>query len=152
VKIVIAAIGKAKAGPEQALLNEYAKRLPWKLEVKECELRKNATGEQKKSLETQLLLDALHSVQRTIALDERGSPLSSEEFASTISKWQQEGISTLGFMIGGSDGLSDEGRKKASLMLSFGRLTWPHMMVRSMLAEQLNRASTLLSGHPYHRV
>lgn len=152
MKVLITAIGKAaRAAPEQALLAEYAKRLPWKLDVKECELKKTVAAEQKKTLETQLLLEASASAHRRVALDERGKLLSSEEFATTIGNWQQEGVSSLAFLIGGSDGLSDEGRASASLVLSFGRLTWPHMMVRAMLAEQLYRASTLLAGHPYHR-
>ena len=86
-----------------------------------------------------------------IALDESGKTLSSREFADKISKWQQGGISSFAFIIGGADGLDDLVLKKAKVTWSFGRVTWPHLLVRALLAEQLYRAQTLISGHPYHR-
>lgn len=119
-------------------MREYAKRLPWKLTIKEC---KDDAG----------LLDACKPCEKIIALDERGKDLSSRDISAQFSTWQQQGISHIGLIIGGADGLSDEARKKSHLLLAFGRATWPHMMVRAMLAEQLYRVSTILENHPYHR-
>lgn len=146
MRIRIAAIGKCKPGPERALFEEYIKRLPWKVELKELPPGKN------KLLETRALLAACEGMSRVIALDEQGESLSSEAFAARIARFQEQGASSLGFILGGSDGL-DRGQFAAQvLMLSFGRATWPHMLARAMLAEQLYRAHTLLAGHPYHRV
>jgi 23S rRNA (pseudouridine1915-N3)-methyltransferase len=86
-----------------------------------------------------------------VALDEIGTGLSSDGLAQKIGGWQDQGVRDLTFLIGGADGLSPELLKCADLVLSLGAMTWPHMMVRVMLAEQLYRASTLISGHPYHR-
>ncbi len=150
MQITIAAIGKINPrSPEQALFAEYSKRLPWKLMLKELELRKSSGP--RKADETALLLEATAPAERRIALDERGKSLSSREFADTIRQWQNQGVSSLGFIIGGADGLEAELLKPCHLLLSFGRMSWPHMLARAMLAEQLYRAHTLLSGHPYHR-
>lgn len=139
VKITLAAVGKMKdASGEAVLVREYIKRLPWKITIKECK-------------DDAALLTACGGCERIIALDERGKDLGSREFAGQFAKWQQQGISNIGIMIGGPDGLAESLRKKADLLLAFGRATWPHMMVRAMLAEQLYRASTILEGHPYHR-
>ncbi len=152
MRITIAAIGKAATrSPEHALFQEYAKRLPWKLELREHELKKQLSSADRKIQETALLLESTKQAQRLVALDERGETPGSEEFARTLARWQQQGASHIGFVIGGSDGLDESARSKASLVLSFGRLTWPHMLARAMLAEQLYRAHTLMTGHPYHR-
>jgi 23S rRNA (pseudouridine1915-N3)-methyltransferase len=139
MKLLLAAIGKAKASsPEQQIFNDYAKRLPWKIAVQEC---KDDAG----------LLAACKGYARIIALDESGKTLSSPEFAHQLKTWQQQGHSSYAVVIGGADGLSDELRKSAHLVWSFGRVTWPHMLVRALVAEQIYRAQTIISGHPYHR-
>ncbi|MDX2073331.1 MAG: 23S rRNA (pseudouridine(1915)-N(3))-methyltransferase RlmH [Alphaproteobacteria bacterium] len=139
MKVTIAAIGKMKdASPEAMLLREYIKRLSWKITIKEC---KDDAG----------LLAACAGCEKLIALDERGRDMGSRELAAQFSAWQQQGISTLGIAIGGAGGLHKSVRDKAHLLLAFGRATWPHMLVRAMLAEQLYRASTIMDGHPYHR-
>lgn len=150
MKITIAAIGKAKASPEQTLYNDYIKRLPWKVACKEFEVKLDSV-EKKKAKENELLLGACKGMERIIALDESGKNLSSREFADQLSKWQQQGCSSLGFIIGGADGLEPATFKSAHLVWSFGRVTWPHMLMRTLLAEQLYRAHSLLSNHPYHR-
>ncbi len=152
MRVTIAAIGKvAGRSPEQALFQEYTKRLKWKFDLKEFELKKTLASPARKRQETVLLLDATQGCDRRIALDERGESLGSEDFARKLSVWQQQGASHVGFLIGGSDGLDEAARTQADLVMSFGRLTWPHLMVRAMLAEQLYRAQTLIAGHPYHR-
>lgn len=150
--ITLAAIGKSRSGtPAAQLFEEYRKRLPWTLTVKEMEEKKPLPTAQRMAREAELLLSACEGVDRIIALDERGKALSSPELAQQIGDWQQEGYSKVAFLIGGQDGLDPELRKKAHLVLCLGRLTWPHMLVRPLLAEQLYRAHTILTNHPYHR-
>ena len=84
-------------------------------------------------------------------MDERGTSLSSRDFAAKIDGFQNNSFGTVQFIIGGADGLSDDIRKKAHFMMSFGKQTWPHMLARAMLAEQLYRATSILANHPYHR-
>jgi 23S rRNA (pseudouridine1915-N3)-methyltransferase len=88
---------------------------------------------------------------REVLLDERGRQLSSEEFAALLGRWRDEGVREARFLIGAADGHGDVAREKADLLLAFGAMTWPHLMVRAMLAEQLWRATSILAGHPYHR-
>ncbi len=151
MKILIAAIGKAKASsPQQQLYLDYIKRLPWKIECKEFDV-KITDSEQRKVREAELLLSACAGYEYIIALDESGSLLSSREFSQQLGNWQQNGVSSFAFVIGGADGLDVSILKKAKLTWSFGRVTWPHMLVRGLLAEQLYRTHSVLSGHPYHR-
>lgn len=150
--ITIAAIGKAKGSALYSkLLGEYLKRLPWQVTVKEFEEKRPLPTDQRKQREAELLLSACENHHRIIILDERGKELSSPQFARHIGDWQDQGDTRLAFLIGGQDGLADEIRTKAHLTLSFGRMTWPHMLVRPLLAEQLYRAYTILTNHPYHR-
>lgn len=152
MQITIAAIGKNKAGSLTAqLFDEYAKRLPWTLALKELEEKKPLPSEQRKEREAELLLNACSGAHKIIALDERGKDIGSAELASYIGKWQEQGDSKFAFIIGGQDGLHPSVRKAAHLTLSFGKLTWPHMLVRPLLAEQLYRCFTILTNHPYHR-
>lgn len=150
MKVVISAIGKAKAGPELALYQEYVKRLPWPVHLKESDIKLNDIA-QRKLREGEQLLAGTAGCDRLIALDETGKTLSSREFADTLKGWQQQGCSSFGFIIGGSDGIDPALLKKAQLVWSFGRVTYPHMLVRALLAEQLYRAHTIISGHPYHK-
>ena len=150
MKLLIAAVGKAKPSPEQQLFIDYTKRMPWKISLKEVESKQADLGK-RKAHEAELLLAACEGYNHMIALDETGKNLNSRELAATISTWQQNGVSSLACIIGGADGLHDSVRARAQLLLSFGRLTWPHMLVRAMLAEQLYRAHSIISGHPYHR-
>ncbi|MEK6746580.1 MAG: 23S rRNA (pseudouridine(1915)-N(3))-methyltransferase RlmH [Pseudomonadota bacterium] len=151
MKILISAIGKIKAAsPQQKLCLDYIKRIPWKIECKEFDI-KIADTAQRKAREAELLLTACSGYEYIIALDESGKLLSSREFSEHLGNWQQQGISSFAFVIGGADGLDASVLKKAKLAWSFGRVTWPHMLVRGMLAEQLYRSYSVLSGHPYHR-
>ncbi len=88
---------------------------------------------------------------RTVVLDETGRDVSSEDLAAQLGKWRDEGVREVRFLIGAADGHDAATRAGADMLLGFGRATWPHMMVRAMLAEQLYRASMILAGHPYHR-
>ncbi len=156
MKISIISIGKfPKNDPNFDLFLKYKKRLPtglnWKLELKELIVKGNLQGEVLKLKEGELLLENVPQGAKIIALDEKGKSLSSPEFANTIQNFANNGNGNLAFIIGGADGLSDDLKKRADLTLSFGRMTFPHMMVRSFLSEQIYRAYTIINNHPYHR-
>jgi 23S rRNA (pseudouridine1915-N3)-methyltransferase len=151
VNIVVAAIGKAKPGPEKDLFAAYAARLPWRIDLKEIEIKKEMAVDARRSREGEALLAAIPEGARIIALDERGKAETSEVFAKRLGRWRDDGVRCVAFVIGGADGLDDALRKRADAVLSFGALTWPHMLVRALLAEQVYRAHTILTGHPYHR-
>lgn len=101
--------------------------------------------------EAELLLGAAAKGATIVALDERGKTESSEAFAKRLGNWRDTGVADIAFVIGGANGLAPEIREKAAHIMAFGAMTWPHMFARAMLAEQLYRAITILSGHPYHR-
>ncbi len=109
------------------------------------------TGLECQKQEASLLLGAVPEGATVVALDERGKAISSETLAKKIGAWQSQGQSNFAFLIGGADGLDDSVRDRADLLLPFGTVTWPHLLVRAMLAEQLYRAESILAGHPYHR-
>lgn len=147
MKIAINAIGKAKASPELQLYHDYVKRLPWKITLSEFDVRPPS-----KEKEAEKLLAACKGYDRIIALDETGKQFTSPDFAKHLAGWQQQGHSSFAFVIGGADGLDQSVLKVAHLTWSLGRLTWPHMLVRGLLAEQLYRSYSILTNHPYHRV
>jgi 23S rRNA (pseudouridine1915-N3)-methyltransferase len=157
MRIVVAAIGKARAVPEQALFDAYARRLARSgpagltLELVEAEERRKLAGDALRKAEAELLLARLPKDAMLVALDARGKPLASEAFANHLTRWRDEGVSDLAFVIGGADGLDPALLKRARFVLSLGVMTWPHLLVRAMLAEQIYRAQTILLGHPYHR-
>lgn len=156
MRVTLIAIGRLKSGPERDLFEDYRRRLArgaalGPLEIKEVEARGKLSGEELKAREGELLLVALPEGARLVALDERGTDLDSAGFAEKLGAWRDQGVREVAFVVGGADGLSEDLRRRADLVLSFGRLTWPHKLVRPLLAEQLFRAETILSGHPYHR-
>ena len=155
MKIRLIALGRAKAGPEKSLVETYVKRLPWPVEIVELEAKKGLAGAELMAAEAELIEKALHAKGSTnrviIALDERGQNLASRDFAKRITALGNQGYSELTFIIGGADGLAPAIRDRAGLLLSFGAMTWPHMLVRVLLMEQIYRAQTIIAGHPYHR-
>jgi 23S rRNA (pseudouridine1915-N3)-methyltransferase len=151
--IRVLAGGRWKAGdPARSLFEEYVGRLPWPVELGEIDPRSGDPMRRRSAESAQIVAEAATPPGRVlIALDARGRDLDSEEFAGRIQRWQDEGRPALVFAIGGADGLTDDVRRSADLVLSFGKMTWPHLLARAMLAEQLYRASSILAGHPYHR-
>lgn len=155
MRIVVAAVGRLRSGPEADLVSDYLARFdragrPFGLgpaRIAEIDDRRRAGP----MAEAALISAAIPAGAATIALDERGDTLSSPQFASRLSGWADSGRRDLALMIGGADGLAPELRERADLVLSLGRMVWPHMLVRVMLAEQLYRAATILAGSPYHR-
>ena len=152
MKIIIGAVGKMKKkSPEEALINDYISKTRWPVEIKEVEEKRSLPVDDLKSAESELLLKALPNDAKIVVLDERGETLSSRELADKIRVWQDGGVGTVAFLIGGANGHSDALRRRADLKLSFGRMTLPHMLMRVVLVEQIYRAKTILDGHPYHR-
>lgn len=151
MRITIAAVGRGRSGPEQQLYETYVKRSSWPLALKEVEAKKGLEGEALKAAEAKLLLEAAPKGALLVALDERGRNITSMKLAEWIEAKQVDGKSDLCFLIGGADGLDPAVRAQADLVLACGSLTWPHLLVRAMLAEQIYRCQQILAGHPYHR-
>ena len=160
MRLTIACVGRMKSGPERELANRYLDRLaksgaPLGLDyatlTEHTESRAAGVAERKRD-EAARMLASLPEKTVLVALDETGKTLSSEEFAAELARLRDEGIRDLALVIGGPDGLDPELRSKARLVLSLGRMTWPHQIARMLLAEQIYRATTILAGHPYHRV
>ncbi len=145
MKVTIIAIGKCKKNsPEANIINEYIKRSSWQITIKE---KDNSNPKD----EAEFLISSIPTGAKVIVLDERGDNLKSVELAKKISAWQLNGVSDLCFLIGGADGHLETTRQRADLLLSFGKLTLPHMLMRAVLSEQIYRIQTIISGHPYHR-
>jgi 23S rRNA (pseudouridine1915-N3)-methyltransferase len=141
--IDIIAVGRLKAGPLQALCADYAGRLKdWHIHIHEIDERKACDA---------LVLDKMAEARYIFVLDERGRSLGSESFAEKLGTLEDSGCGRIAFAIGGADGHGEAVRKKADFLLSFGIQTWPHMLARVMLLEQIYRARQIIIGHPYHR-
>jgi len=138
VLLHIVARGKIGRGPEADLVERYLKRIDWPTKLTELPDRgKDAPPSPPNAI--------------TVVLDERGKILASSEFAALLERWRDGGKREVRFLIGAADGHDAQQRDSADLLLSFGAATWPHLLVRAMLAEQLFRATSILANHPYHR-
>lgn len=151
MKTVIVAVGRLRAGPERALYDEYAKRLRPPPELIEVEEKKKLGPRELVAREAELLLARVPDGAYVAALDGAGRSLSSEALAERIGKLRDTGVPAICFLIGSADGLGKAAIERADLVLSLGAMTWPHMLVRTMLAEQIYRAESILARHPYHR-
>ncbi len=138
VLLHIVARGRIGRSPEAELVDRYLKRIAWPTRVTELP----DTGGRVPPREGQ---------SRLILLDEKGENLPSMAFAERLGRWRDDGVREVRFMLGAADGFDDAARAEADLLVSFGRATWPHLMARAMLAEQLFRATSILANHPYHR-
>lgn len=151
MRVHLIAVGRAKAGPEKDLFEHYAARLVPPPSLREVEERRPLPPPDRTAREGELLLAALPAGATVVVLDERGPSLASAAFAARLAGWRDAGVADLAFLVGGADGHSDPVRRRADLLLSLGPMTWPHMMVRGMLMEQVYRAQCILGNHPYHR-
>jgi 23S rRNA (pseudouridine1915-N3)-methyltransferase len=151
MRLLILAVGRMKGGPHGALQSHYGDRLTWPLDIREVEERRALPSAERKAREGEKLLAALPADAVLVALDERGTQLSSLGFADRLKRWRDTGTRTLAFALGGADGLAEPVLLKAALTLSLGPLTWPHLLARGLLLEQLYRAQQIIAGHPYHR-
>lgn len=134
----VIARGKIARSPEADLVARYEKRLGWPVKLTELP-------------EVGGRIPDPQTPCRSVLLDERGRNLSSEEFAGILGDWRDSGIREARFVLGAADGHSARDRSEADLLLAFGKATWPHLLARAMVLEQLYRATTILAGHPYHR-
>jgi 23S rRNA (pseudouridine1915-N3)-methyltransferase len=134
----IVARGKIGRGPEAELVDRYMKRIGWPVRITELPDK----GGRMPPREPGTII---------VALDEKGAQLGSLAFAEKLGQWRDDGARETRFLIGAADGLDDPVRDKADLLFAFGKATWPHLLARAMLAEQLWRATSILAGHPYHR-
>ena len=155
MKILVAAVGRMKPGPEHSLVDDYLARAGQTgralglgpFSVSEIDERKARDA----PAQSARLIEAIPPGAWAIALDERGEPLSSDDFAGLLARLRDEGTPATAFLIGGADGHAGQIRARADRLLSFGPMVWPHMLARVMLAEQLYRAVSILAGTPYHR-
>lgn len=160
LSLKIRAIGKLKKGPERELYDRYAERCAQTgkplginaLHLTEIPESRERNPDQRKNDEAEQLLSGISDNAYVIALDERGKTQSSETFAAKIGDLRDQGVAELVVLIGGADGHGEQVRNRANQTLSFGAMTWPHQIVRILLAEQLYRACSILAGHPYHKI
>jgi len=155
MRVHICAVGRLRAGPERDLVDDYLARFDKTARAMHLGPAREHEVEDKRgsgmAAEAALLERAIPGGALLMTLDERGRTLSSPQFAGKLEQWRDEGRRDLALVIGGADGMAPELRKRADFSLSFGAMVWPHMLVRVMVAEQLYRAATILSGGPYHR-
>lgn len=156
MKVHICAVGRLRTGPEKALIDDYTQRFDrtgralglGPLSVSEVEDKKGGGM----AGEAPLLRKAVPDGAVRVMLDERGKVMSSPGFATLMARFRDDGRSDMAFVIGGADGIARGLRAEADMSLSFGKMVWPHMLVRVMLTEQLYRAAAILAGTPYHRL
>jgi 23S rRNA (pseudouridine1915-N3)-methyltransferase len=159
MRILVAAVGRLKQGPERELAERYRKRAAdagraaglRNLDV--IEIKESRAGEPARRMieESIAIANVIPDRAVTVILDARGESMSSSSFAGRLQGWRAQDQAAVVFIIGGHDGLAPTLREKANLAISFGAATWPHQLVRIMLLEQIYRTVTILSGHPYHR-
>ena len=155
MKLKIAAIARIRSGPERALMDDYVSRASAAGRsiglgpVEEAELDGRSLSSAR--AQTEALLDRCRSDARLFVLDERGEPVSSRDLAKALARARDDGVREACFLIGGADGHDRDALPAKARRIAFGRATWPHKLVRVMLAEQLYRAVSLLSGSAYHR-
>ena len=160
MRISILAVGKLKSGPERDLCSRYLDRAQkagrplglTRIEIREWSESRAIRSEDRKSEEAQQFISESSPDSVLFALDEHGTNLSSVEFATSIATFRDKGTADLIFAIGGPDGHGSQVLARAHQKIAFGSMTWPHQIIRVLLAEQIYRATTILSGHPYHRV
>jgi 23S rRNA (pseudouridine1915-N3)-methyltransferase len=159
MRIIVAAVGRLKRGPETELSERYRKRAAQTgrqlglRDIEIIEIRESRAGDAGRRMleESIALANVIPQEAAVVLLDSRGQNIESAALAGHLTKWRTNGRSSVVFLIGGADGLAPSVCEKAELRLSFGAATWPHQLVRVMLLEQLYRATTILTGHPYHR-
>ncbi len=159
MRVVVAAVGRLKQGPERELAERYRKRAAQAgrsaglTVVDVIEIKESRAGDADRRMveESIAIANVIPEHAVTVILDARGESISSAAFAGRLQEWRQQNKPAVVFIIGAADGLAPGLREKASLAIAFGTATWPHQLVRVMLLEQLYRAVTILSGHPYHR-
>ena len=151
MRVSILAIGKNRQGVFKDLYEFYAKRVQWEIQLVEVEIRKTLDWKTQRLNETRKLLSSVPKDSLIVILDESGKLLTSRALSNWINDQVDNGAKDVSFLIGGSHGLDLSAISSPSLTISLGRVTWPHLMIRGMIAEQLYRAQQILKNHHYHR-
>lgn len=151
IRLFLLAVGRLRRGPLHDLQALYAGRIAPPVTVVEIEEKRRLPPAELKHRESELILGALPAGARLVALDERGAGWTSRDLAERLGAWRDSGAGALVFAIGGAEGLGAAVLERADAVMSLGALTWPHLLARGMLLEQLYRAQQILAGHPYHR-
>ena len=158
LRVVLICVGRTKAGAERDLSQRYLERAKaagrsdgLAFELRELDESRARRSDDRKAEEAEAIRGVIKSDTHLIALDEGGASIDSLAFASLLSKARDEAVGSMALVIGGPDGLAPVLLRDARKVIAFGALTWPHQIVRILAAEQLYRAVTILSGHPYHR-
>ena len=151
LRLTIASVGRFKSGPERGLFEHFRRRVSWETTLREVEAAGGRADPARIGREADRLEAAVPAGARRVALDVRGKALSSERFARILGDWRDTGRREIVFFIGGADGLAAGLVAGCDLVLSYGNSTWPHLLVRGMLMEQIYRAQRILADHPYHR-
>ena len=138
MQLHIIARGKIGRSPEADLVARYVERINWPIKLSELPDRGGK-------------MPKMPDGARTVMLDELGTQMTSQQLADTLANWRDNGVRETRFLIGAADGFDEAERAGADILLGFGRATWPHLLARAMLAEQIYRATTIIAGHPYHR-
>lgn len=150
MKIELIVVGRLKSGPYHELIQEYKKRISWSLSIREVDSKvKNEA--QAQNDEIKQIVGLIDPKAFVLACDERGKTLSSRQLSDKLATLMQEDTKLLQIVIGGANGIGEILRARANFLLSFGQQTWPHMLVRVMLMEQIYRSQQILKGHPYHK-
>jgi 23S rRNA (pseudouridine1915-N3)-methyltransferase len=151
LKFVLATVGRSRPGPELLLFEQYRQRLSGSLQICEVEARRTLSAADRLLREAERLRAVIPAGAIVVALDESGVAFDSLAFAHQLRDWRDGGRRQIAFLIGGADGLDSALKDSADLRLAFGAMTWPHLLVRALLLEQIYRAECILAGHPYHR-
>lgn len=159
MRMMIRAVGRAAGSEEGVLAERYRERAAQfgrglgvtSVTVQDISESRSKSAGERKTAEAAALLDRLPGRCHLVVLDERGGALPSEAFARLIGQWREAGREDVAFLIGGADGHGAQVSERADLLLSLGPATWPHLLARAMLLEQIYRSFTILAGHPYHR-
>ena len=151
MRLTVIAVGRARGRAASTLFQEYSRRLRWPLRLIEVDVAGRMGAAERRARAGAVLLGKVPPSALVVALDESGTALSSEALAARLGGWRDGGRREIAFLIGGAEGHEASVVERADFVLSLGPMTWPHLLVRGMLAEQLYRAECVLSGHPYHR-
>ncbi len=150
MNINIVSIGQFKNSEYKPIFFNYISKLPWEVKLTELKPYKHKNQQLRKEKDSDKLIEKVNENQIIISLDKSGNTITSEEFTQLITQQKQDN-KNISFLIGGADGISASCLKKSNIIISFGKMTWPHLLARLLLAEQLYRASSIISNHPYHR-
>jgi 23S rRNA (pseudouridine1915-N3)-methyltransferase len=152
MKLIVACVGRVKKDAYSTMCERYRAQIPWKCDLHEIDVNPKLPREKRLPQEAEKLRHAIRSTQQSVcvALDSKGKHVTSEQFAAIITRAQNERAAHCAFLIGGQDGLDASLIHEADHVIAFGAVTWPHKLLRVMLFEQLYRAHSIISGHPYH--